>query len=50
MVFNWLMQPLWAGIGANTYTTLDMYRYTSTNNANPSAGTPVRAPTQGGAV
>jgi len=35
------------GTGANVaYSSLDLYRYTSTNNANPSAGTPIRDTTQ----
>jgi len=32
-----------AAQGSHVYTGLDLYRYTSTNNANPSAGTPTRA-------
>jgi hypothetical protein len=32
--------------GAGVYTALDLFRYTSTNNSNPSAGTPIRALTQ----
>jgi hypothetical protein len=35
-----------AGLGPNVYTPLDLFRYTSTNNADPSAGTPIRALTQ----
>jgi hypothetical protein len=35
-----------AAQGAGVYTALDLYRYTSTNNANPQAGSPVRATTQ----
>lgn len=38
-----------AAVGAGVYTPLDLFRYTSTNNANPSAGTPVRALMQQGA-
>ena len=37
-----------AFLGANAYTALDLYRYTSTNNANPQAGSPVRELTQQG--
>jgi hypothetical protein len=35
-----------AAFGNNVYTTLDLYRYTSTNNADPSQGTPIRALSQ----
>jgi hypothetical protein len=35
-----------AAFGANVYTPLDLFRYTSTNNANPSSGTPTRSLTQ----
>ena len=35
-----------AAAGTNVYTALDLYRYTSTNNANPAAGTPIRALSQ----
>jgi hypothetical protein len=37
-----------AFLGSGVYTALDLFRYTSTNNANPAAGTPVRALTQQG--
>src|SRR5262249_31179695 len=37
-----------ASLGSGVYTPLDLFRYTSTNNANPSSGTPVRALTQQG--
>jgi hypothetical protein len=37
-----------AALGSGVYTPLDLFRYTSTNNANPMAGTPVRALTQQG--
>jgi hypothetical protein len=37
-----------AFLGAGVYTPFDLFRYTSTNNANPAAGTPVRALTQQG--
>src|SRR5262249_41532712 len=37
-----------AAQGSGVYTALDLFRYTSTNNANPSAGTPTRALTQQG--
>ncbi len=35
-------------IGSGIYTPLDLFRYTSTNNADPSNGTPERALTQQG--
>jgi len=35
-----------AAFGPGIYTALDLYRYTSTNNANPSNGTPIRSLTQ----
>jgi hypothetical protein len=38
-----------AFIGGGVYTPLDLFRYTSTNNANPSQGAPERALTQQGA-
>jgi hypothetical protein len=38
-----------AALGAGVYTALDLFRYTSTNNADPSAGTPERALTPQGA-
>jgi hypothetical protein len=37
-----------ASIGSGVYTPLDLFRYTSTNNSNPSQGTPERALTQQG--
>ncbi len=36
-------------VGAGVYTPLDLFRSPSTNNANPSSGTPERALTQQGA-
>ena len=38
-----------ADIGQGIYTALDLFRYTSTDNANPSQGSPERALTQQGA-
>ena len=38
--------PFGNALGSGVYTALDLYRYTSTNNANPQAGTPVRALSQ----
>ena len=35
-----------ADLGHGVYTALDLFRYTSTNNADPTAGTPERALTQ----
>jgi len=35
-----------AAYGAGVYTPLDLFRYTSTNNAEPTAGTPIRSLTQ----
>ena len=37
-----------ASVATNVYTPLDLFRYTSTNNSNPSQGTPERALTQQG--
>jgi hypothetical protein len=37
-----------AVVGSGVYTPLDLFRYTSTNNNNPSQGTPERALTQQG--
>lgn len=35
-----------AAYGSGIYTPLDLFRYTSTNNADPASGTPVRSLTQ----
>ena len=35
-----------AGVGSGVYTALDLFRYTSTNNAHPESGSPVRALSQ----
>jgi hypothetical protein len=37
-----------ASLGSSVYTALDLYRYTSSNNADPTHGTPQRALTQQG--